>query len=158
MSNKHWVGVGASIFLGLVFTVAGLGKSLNHDGAFEIFIFSGYLPPALNEAAYIWLPRLELAIGLLLILGVAARFVTSFALVLIAGFIANNSWFFTHGLGDRPCDCFGVAERIAQLKLTTTGALYLDVVMLVFGIVVLVCYQSSFFNIHPWFLRKGKGG
>ena len=158
MRNKHWVGVGASIFLGIIFTVAGLGKLFYQTETVEFFVFSEYLPAALARVVYIWLPRLEILVGLMLISGVAARFVAAVASGLIAGFIASNSWLLSQGLGEEPCGCFGMAERIAQLKLTTMGALYLDVVMLAFGITVLVCYQSNFFELSPWFLRRAKNG
>jgi len=158
MRNKHWVGVGASIFLGVVFTVSGLGKLFYQTETVEFFVFSEYLPAALSKTVYLWLPRLELLVGLLLISGVAARLVTTVASVLIAGFIASNGWLMSQGLGEEPCGCFGMAERIAQLKITTMGALYLDVVMMAFAVVVLVCYQSNFFELSPWFLRRAKNG
>ena len=154
--NKHGIGVGAGIILGLIFAVAGLGKLLHQAEAFELFFFPDFLTPALAKAVFIWLPRVELIIGLLLITGLAAKLVTTFSLVLILGFITNNVWLLIQGLGDKPCGCFGMAERIAQAKLSILGALYLDVVMLVLVLIILVCYQGNFFNIYPWFLAGGK--
>ena len=81
MHHKHWVGVGASIFLGIVFTVSGLGKMFYQTETLEFFVFSEVIPAALSKTVYIWLPRLELLIGLLLISGVVARFVASAASV-----------------------------------------------------------------------------
>ncbi len=156
MSHKHWIGVGAGIFLGLVFTAAGLGKLLLQTEALQFFIFNEYLSPALAKGIYIWLPRLEIVIGLLLISGVAARLGAAFSLALIAGFIINNVWLLSKGMGDEPCGCFGLTEIFTQTQLTTVGALYLDVVMLAFAIIIWLCYQSSFFDLKPWFLKRDK--
>ena len=142
--------------MGLVFTVAGLGKLLRPGETFQLFSFPDYLPAALSRVVFIWLPYLELIVGLLLIIGVATKLVTSFATVLIAGFIANNVWLLTQGLGDKPCGCFGMAERIAQARLSVLGSLYIDIIMLALVLVIFFYSQSRFFNVHSWFLRGGK--
>ena len=151
---KHWIGVWASILLGLIFVAAGLGKALYRAEAFVFF--PDFLPIAFAKSVFIWLPAIEVVVGLLLIFGIAAKLVATFSLVLIAGFIANNSLLLSLGLGDEPCGCFGIAETIAQARLSTIGSLYLDVVMLVLVLVLLFCYQRNFFNIYPWFLAGGK--
>ena len=156
MRSKHWIGVGASLILGLIFVVAGLGKLLHPTEAFKLFFFPDFLTPALAKVVFIWLPRLELIIGLLLIIGVAAKLVTIFSSVLIAAFITNNVWLLIQGLGDKPCGCFGIAERIAQARLSTLGSLYVDMAMLALVLIILFCYQRRFFNIYPWFLRRGR--
>ncbi|MBA7611432.1 hypothetical protein ES703_18656 [subsurface metagenome] len=151
---KHWIGVWATMLLGLIFVAAGLGKLAYRP---EAFLFSpDFFPSALVKAFLIWLPGIEIIIGVLLIAGIAAKFVASFSLVLIAGFIANNSLLLKLGLEGEPCGCFGIAETLAQERLSVIGALYLDVVMVALVVVILFCYQRSFFNIYPWFLRRGK--
>jgi len=151
---KHWIGVWASIFLGLIFVAAGLGKALYRAEAF--LVLPEFLPLTFARSVFIWFPAIEVVVGLLLLFGIAARFVAAFSLVLVAGFIANNSWMLSRGLGDEPCGCFGMAERIAQARLSIIGSLYLDVVMLALVLVLLFCYQRNFFNIYPWFLARGK--
>ena len=42
------------------------------------------------------------------------------------------------------------------MELSTVGALYLDVAMLVLAVIVLLWYQGRFFKLHPWFLKRGK--
>ena len=158
MRSKHWLGVGASLILGLIFVVAGLGKLLHQTEAYKLFFSPDLLTPALAKAVLIWLPRIELAIGVLLIAGFAAKLVTIFSSVLIAGFITNNVWLLVQGLGDKPCGCFGLAERIAQARLSTLGSLYIDIAMLALVLIILFCYRRRFFNIYPWFLKRGKIG
>jgi len=80
--------------------------------------------------------------------------VASFALALTVGLIANNTILLIQGLGDKPCNCFGEAERWVQLRLSIAGALYIDIVMLILGIMILFYYRGKFVNISPWFLRR----
>ena len=158
MRYRYWVGIGAGIILGLIFVVAGLGKLLHQAEAFGIFIYAlpEFLPPALAKAVLIWLPFIELAVGLLLIIGITAKLMAAFSLALIAGFIASNSWLLSQGLGQEPCGCFGIAERLVQIKLLVINALYFDMGMLGLALLILVYYQGDFFNIRPWFLMRRK--
>ena len=123
MRFKYWIGVGASIILGLIFATAGLGKLLHQAEAYKLFFFPDFLTLSLAKFVFIWFPRIELIIGLLLVVGMATKLVTVFSSVLIAGFITNNVWLLIQGLGDKPCGCFGVAERMAQAH---TGRLERD--------------------------------
>ncbi len=154
MTRLNWFATGAGIILGLIFLVAGLGKLLNPMGSSIIFVFPDFLPNAVDKFIYEWLPYLEIIIGVLLITGIAARLVASLALALTVSMIANNSILLVQGLGDKPCGCFGEAERLAQLSLSVTGALYIDVAMLILGIMVVLYYQGKFVNVYPWFLRR----
>ncbi len=155
MTRLNWFATGAGIVLGLIFLGAGLGKLLNPMESSIIFVFPEFLPNAVDKFIYEWSPRIEILIGVLLITGIAARLVASLALALTVSMIANNSILLIQGLGDKPCGCFGEAERLAQLNLSVTGALYIDVVMLILGFVALLFYRGRFFNINPWFLRRG---
>jgi len=154
MTRLNWFATGAGIILGLIFLVAGLGKLLNPMESSVIFVFPDFLPNAVDKFIYQWLPRIEVLIGVLLITGIIARLTASLALVLTLGLIASNSIMLVQGLGDKPCGCFGEAERWVQLRLSVTGALYIDIAMLILGFMVLLFYQSRFFNITPWFLRR----
>ena len=95
MLSKHWLAIGASTLLGLVFVAAGLGKLLQPTEAFKIFFTSypaylvDFLTPAFFKAIFTWLPRIELIVGLLLITGIAAKLMAAFSSVLIAAFIAG---------------------------------------------------------------------
>ena len=158
MRHRYWVGVGTSVTLGLIFVTAGLGKLLEQAEAFKIFsILPGaFLNPALADAVSFWLPLIELIAGLLLITSVAAKLMATFSLVLIAGFIASNSWLLIQGLGDEPCGCFGIVETMAQFRLLVINSLYFDIGMLGLAAITLVYYPGKFLTIRPWFLGKGK--
>jgi len=147
----------AGIILGIIFVAAGFGKLLTDvEGFTTIFNpFPGFLASAFADAIFIWLPYLEIVIGLLLIIGVLPKLIAVIAAVLSAGFITDKVWLLSQGLGYEPCTCFGVLDRILGLELSTTGSLYLDVIMLALVVIVLFCHKSSFFNIYPQFIARG---
>ena len=76
--------------------------------------------------------------------------------MLIAVFIANNSWLLSHGLGHEPCDCFGILDRIFQGELSTIGALYLDIGMLALALAIIFSHPGKLLTVRPWFLRRGR--
>ena len=162
MRGKHWLAIIASIILGLIFVAAGLGKLLQPAEAFKIF-FTSYpaylldsLTPAFFKAIFIWLPRIELIVGLLLIIGVATKLMAAFSSVLIAGFMANNSWLISQGAGyASPCECFGIVKEITQAKLSTAGALYIDMGMLALVVIILLYYPGNFLTIRHCYLVRG---
>ena len=158
MSYQHRIGIGVSIILGIIFVAAGLGKLLTDAYSYKM-IFSPFPPDflstALTYAILSWFPYVETVIGLLLIIGIMPKFMSLLSAVLIAGFITNNAWRLSRGLGYEPCTCFGILDRIMELKLSTTGALYLDIVMLALVLIIVFCHKSSFFNIYPQFLARG---
>ena len=157
MRCKYWIGIWAGIILGLIFVIAGLGKLLSQAESFKTIFnpFPDFLAPIFAEVVSTWIPYIELIVGLLLVIGIAAKLAAAFSSVLIAGFIANNSWMLNQGLGYEPCGCFGIVERITQAELSTVGALYLDIAMLALVLIILFCYQSNFLNIYPWLLARG---
>jgi uncharacterized membrane protein YphA (DoxX/SURF4 family) len=155
MSRRNWLAIGAGIILGLIFLVAGLGKLLNQTQSFVIFVFPEFLPDALDKFIFRWLPGIETTVGLLLVAGIAARLVASLSLALTASLMLNNSLLLIQGFGDKPCGCFGMAENWVQYRLSVAGALYIDIIMLILGVMVVLYYQGRFVNIYPWFLRRG---
>jgi len=160
MQGKHWLAIGAGTLLGLIFVAAGLGKLLQPSEAFKIFFTSyptslqDFMTPAFFKAIFIWLPRIELIVGLLLIIGIVAKLMAALSSVLIAGFMANNSWLLSQGLGYEPCICLGMLDRITQARLSTAGALYIDIGMLVLVLIILFYYPGNFLTACPWFLRR----
>lgn len=158
---KYQIGVGAGVILGLIFVTAGVGKLLHQPEAFKIFFtpFLDFLPPILMaKAFFVWLPRVELVIGLFLITGIAARLVAAFSLLLITAFITNNILNLIKGLGGEPCGCFGAVDNVFEANLSIIGSLVIDIGMLALALVLLFYARRGFFNLYPWFLRRGGRG
>ena len=118
--------------------------------------FPGFLASAFTHVVFIWLPYVELLIGLLLIIGIMPKLMALLSAVLIAGFITNNAWLLSRGLGYEPCTCFGILDRIMQVELSTAASLYLDIAMLALILIVILYHKSSFFNVYPRFSARGE--
>jgi len=157
MTYKYRIGIGTSIVLGIIFVAAGLGKLLTEAEGFKMIFnpFPDFLASAFANAIFNWLPCVEIVIGLLLIIGIVPKLMAVLSAVLIVGFITNNAWLLSRGLGYEPCTCFGILDRIIGVEISTAGSLYLDIVMLALVLIVLLCHPSSFWNIHPQFLARG---
>ena len=143
---RYWIGVLAATLLGMIFTVAGVGKLLSHSSSYEAFLFPSFLPGAVADYAYAVFPYLELTIGLLLICGIAVKFTASLSMGMVACFIASNLYLLSNGVGT--CgECFGVAGG-----LTVYAALVLDGLMAIMTVIILITYQGKYFNGTPWYL------
>ena len=91
MRYSYLVGIGAGIILGLIFVFVGLDKLSAQSELFAVFHFRQFLTPTLADIVNGYFPWVELALGLLLIIGFVAKLMASFSLVLIAAFIGYNS-------------------------------------------------------------------
>jgi len=149
--HRHWFGVEAAIVLGLILAAAGVAKLLHQPEAYEVFFipFPALISRMFTKFYFIWLPRIELALGLLLVFGIAARFISSLALILITGFIISNIVMIIRNLS-LCLSCFG-----PQVQLSTVSALVIDLIMAVLVVIILLCYRRKFFDIYPWFLKRG---
>jgi len=158
MRYKHWLGLGASIILGMIFLVSGTGKLFLQAELFETNFpgFLDFLSLDQTRLLFYGLPYAEIVIGALLIVGFATKIVAAFSGLLIAGFVASNVWFITHGMGFEPCGCLGIFNRLFQSQLSTQQSLFLDIAMLALILIIFLCYQRSFISIRPWFLKRGK--
>ena len=134
---KYWLGILASIFLGMVFLVAGSGKVLAP-------VVESELPQLLLVALVV----IELAIGAFLVAGVFAKMAVILSLPVIASFVIGN--ILMKMLGRAEClSCFG-----AMGKLSTTQALYFDGVMVVLAVMILMWYPARFSQVRPWYWGK----
>ena len=149
--HRHWFGVEAAIVLGLILAAAGLAKLMHQPEAYEVFFipFPALISRMFTKFYFIWLPRIELVLGMLLIFGIAARFISVLALILIAGFITSNSIMIIRNLS-LCLSCFG-----PRIQLSTVSALTVDLIMVVLVVIILFCYRRKFFDIYPWFLKRG---
>ena len=156
---KKWAAVVARVLLGLVFVAAGLGKVFEGADPRKMLFnpFPDFLQSAFNAAIFSWLPRIELIIGLLLLIGIAARIMAVIAGCLAAAFAINNAWLLGRGLGYEPCTCFGVLDTWLKAELSTQSSLIIDIVMLGLVLVVLFWSRGSLPTIPPGLSRKTDG-
>lgn len=142
----YWSGIMASILLGMILAVAGISKLLAGTFGFDAYLFPSFLPEALTGAAYTAIPFIEVAVGMMLILGIGVKFATSISAWLIACFVASNLYLLSIGVGT--CgSCFGVAGG-----LTVYAALVLDGLMAVMAAIIFASQKGTYFNRIPWYL------
>jgi uncharacterized membrane protein YphA (DoxX/SURF4 family) len=163
MRYRYWGGIGASIILGLIFLVAGVGKLFDQTGLVTVLEETSILSRELVDLMAQWLPWIELVLGLCLVMGIAAKFMASASGLLVLGFIFHNTWIIEHGVVLDDCGCLGILEKMqkqmqmqVQIVLSSEMARYIDIGMLVLLLIVLFCYPGKFFTLRPWFLRQRK--
>lgn len=118
-----WLTIRVQLGLAAVFIVAAVAKIADPPGfAHEIFNYK-LLSPALVNPLALWLPWLELILGICFFLGVYRRTAGCIAAILLIVFISALSINLARG---RPvdCGCFGTshaprtdAERLSDMKL-----------------------------------------
>ncbi len=157
MHYQYLVAAGAGIVLGLTFVASGVGKILESSEFLTVLTSIPFLSTKLSVVIAQWLPWVELALGLFLIVGISAKFTSSISFILVIGFIFQNSWLITHGLATDDCGCFGrfgnMLEMERQITLSSQNALYMDIGMVALILIILHCYPGKFFTLRLWFLR-----
>lgn len=108
-----WIGVPARLLVGIVWIAAGalkvtdLNQSIHAVQAYQI------LPSGLAEAVGIVLPLIELAIGALLVVGLATMPAAVISGLLFIAFIIGISSAWARGL-QIDCGCFGSGGQLAD--------------------------------------------
>jgi len=118
------------ILLGIIFVYAAYTKLRQPWLLFAMSIDAYQLLPewAVLATARV-LPWLELAIGLLLLTGMALPYVSLIASVILAVFFGIMALSFGKGMGI-DCGCFGVGEALTAKSLARDGALLSSAIVL----------------------------
>jgi uncharacterized membrane protein YphA (DoxX/SURF4 family) len=107
-----WVSSGARIVLGGVFLVAGGLKVIDPQSAVAAVRAYRLLPTSLETLVGWGLPFVEIALGLLLLAGIATRMVAAASAVLLLIFIGALASAAARGLSI-DCGCFGGGGEVA---------------------------------------------
>jgi uncharacterized membrane protein YphA (DoxX/SURF4 family) len=108
----RWVSTGARFVLGGVFLVAGLLKAIDPQSSVAAVRAYQLLPPSLVTIVGWGLPFAEIALGLLLLAGIATRAVAAGAAILLLVFIAAVVSVAARGLSI-DCGCFGGGAEVS---------------------------------------------
>jgi len=154
---KRFVILGSSLFLGLTLLVSGSGKLPGQAEFIDALLQSFWTPQVAYFIGYC-LPWLEVVLGVLLLFGVFPRIAAGLSLPLTAGFMANNSWALSQGIGQFPqcAQCFGIWEEWLG-SISPLQALGLDVVLFCLALIILLFHPGGFLTYRPWFIKR-KGG
>ena len=101
-----WVSTAARAVLGAVFLVAGALKAADPHASVAAVRAYELVPPGLETVVGWGLPFVEIALGLLLLAGLATRPVAAAAAVLLLGLVAAVASAAARGLSI-DCGCFG---------------------------------------------------
>jgi len=154
---KRSVILGSSIFLGLTLLVSGSGKLPGQAEFVDALLQSFWTPPVAYFIGYC-LPWVEVALGVLLLIGVFPRIAAGLSLLLTAGFMANNSWALSQGVEQFPqcAQCFGIWEEWLG-SISPLQALCLDVVLFCLALIILLLHPVGFLTFRPWFVKPKEG-
>jgi uncharacterized membrane protein YphA (DoxX/SURF4 family) len=155
--TKGFVILGLSLLLGLILVVSGAGKIPGQTEFIDALLQSFWTPQVAYFIGYC-LPWVEVALGVLLLIGVFPRIVAGLCLPLTAGFMANNSWALSQGIERSPqcAHCFGIWEEWLG-NISPLPALCLDIVLFCLALTILLFYPRSFLTFRPWFIRPREG-
>ena len=151
----------ATILLGLVFFVSGTGKvfiNLPEETEYiDQLIPAFFITPTTAYFIGYGLPWIELALGILLLIGFGPRLLSALSIPLVLAFIANNVWMISRGMEEFPqcAQCFGRWEELLG-AMTPVQSLSIDVVLIALTLVVIFLYPGSFFSSRPWLANLGK--
>lgn len=134
---------GIFLFAGVA-KLAGLAEFVNLVEEYRI------LPDTLTQTFAFLLPGVEIALGLLLVLGIFLRSSAAVSILVIISFIVAKSFVLYKGL-ELPCGCFGPIGGI-PLQLSSVS-LALDVVLLAMGSQILF-HRGEFLALGPWLRHK----
>jgi len=124
-----WVGTAVRLLLGVVWVVAGLAKLPDPAGAERAVRAYQLAPEELVPALAFGLPVVEIAIGVLLVLGAFVRPVAVASALLLAGFTAAVASAWARGL-TIDCGCFGGGGQVDADQTAYLGEIVRDAALL----------------------------
>ena len=157
--QRNLVVFGPSIFLGLALLASGSGKifgqTISGQTEFIDILLQSFWTPTMAYLISYCLPWAEIALGVLLLLGVFSRIAAALCLPLTFGFMASNAWALSQGIEQFPACayCFGKWEELLGV-MSPLQALCFDIVLFCLAIVILLFHPSGFLNFRPWFVKR----
>jgi len=152
-SGRPWLGTLVRLGLAAVWLVAGGAKVGDLAGSGRAVNAYDVMPYDLAKVIGAALPLVEVALGLLLLVGLATRLAAGISVGLLVVFIAGISQAWARGL-QIDCGCFGSGGQLAAGQSPTYGPEILrDLGFLVLA-VVLVIWPLTRLSIDSWLEKK----
>lgn len=129
MRPPEWAALAGRLVLGGVWIAAGVLKLPDPAGSVRAVRAYRLLPEAVVPAVGYGLPVLEVAIGVLLVLGIAVRFAAVVSAVLLALFVIGVASAWARGL-TIDCGCFGGGGTVAADETRYGSEIARDVALL----------------------------
>ncbi|MEZ7237916.1 MauE/DoxX family redox-associated membrane protein [Rhodococcus sp. GXMU-t2271] len=110
-----WAVVAALV--GGTLLLAGVPKAGDHEGLLRVVRGYRLLPAVVERVVARMLPATEIAVGALLVLGVAGRVAAAAAAVLFLGFFVGLTVNLARGRRELDCGCFAFGDRDAAPRI-----------------------------------------
>jgi uncharacterized membrane protein YphA (DoxX/SURF4 family) len=143
----EWAALAGRLALGSVWIAAGALKLPDPAGSVRAVRAYQLLPEPVVPAVGYGLPVLEVAIGVLLVIGVAVRFAAVVSAVLLALFVAGVASAWARGL-TIDCGCFGGGGTVAADQTRYGSEIARDVALLAVAI-ALARWPASRLAVSP---------
>jgi uncharacterized membrane protein YphA (DoxX/SURF4 family) len=140
---QPWLGTAARVIIAIVFIIAGglkvgdLSESTRAVNAYEV------MPIGLGRVIGSMLPLIEIAVGLLLLTGVATRVVAVVATGLFIVFITGIAQAWARGL-TIDCGCFGGGGQVAANQTKYAWEIGRDLLLLALSVFVVVFPRTRY--------------
>lgn len=145
---RYWTGVCSMIFLGMIFLTAGAGKVIAGSSAFDYYARFAFLPQPVFAVLYAILPYVEIALGVVLIIGIKVNWAIGVSGMLILAFAMSNAVAIHSNGGHIPCPgCFGSLGG-----LTSYSAMIMDTVMAASLLCIAYCHKTK--PLDRWFIKE----
>ena len=136
--------------LGGIFIFSGIAKMPYLDRFAWSVNEYGILPHSLADAYAYSLPALEVALGILLLVGLFSRFSAFISIFVVLSFIIANSVALAQGDTIPYCGCFG---DVRPLLIRHNLSLGIDFVLLAMAFQILF-HRRDFLALGPWLSQK----
>ena len=152
--------IGVTLLFAGVGKVAGWGQMPGQTEFLDKLIPDFLLTPAvayfMGEVfiPYI-MPFVEIALGILLIIGLWPRLIAVFSLLMTLAFITHNSWAISQGAKFPECPCFGIWEKILG-SVSPLQSLCIDIGLFALALVIIFVHPGTFFSSQPWLTKHKK--
>ena len=148
--SHHYLTLATRIGLGEMFIFSGIAK-MPYLEKFSWGVEDyGILPHSLADAYAYSLPALEIALGILLVMGLFLRSSAFISILVVLSFIIANSVVLARGETITYCYCFG---EIRPLLMRHSLSLGIDFVMLATAFQILF-HRRDFLALGPWLSQK----
>jgi len=149
------IGTLARVGLAAVFLVSGYLKASDLDQTYVAVNAYQVLPKPAVEVVAVVLPWFELALGVLLLLGVGVRIIAVISALLLLTFMAGVTQAWARGLSI-DCGCFGGGGDVAADKTSYGTELLRDTGFMILA-VWLIVRPRSLVSLDGWLARNGDG-
>ena len=146
------IGTLARLGLAAVFLISGYIKAIDLDQTYVAVQAYQVLPKAAIEPVSVLLPWFEIALGVLVLLGVGTRLVAVISAGLLLLFIAGVAQAWARGL-NIDCGCFGGGGQVAPDKTSYGTELLRDTGFLALA-VWLIVRPTTLFSLDEWLGRN----